>query len=178
MQAWGDRVLGSLRPKAKALYQAGHFVGSEGGHAVFALPNEIHRQRCEEVRPDVEAALAAHFGRPVPLRLEVDRGLAWAEPGGAPDASREAGTPPSAPRSPSGSAHGTDGTNGTDGRGGTGSTRGTGIGGTGSAHGTDDPDDPDDLSAFDESELGAVVDVDNSVEARLLQAFPGAEEVE
>ena len=27
---------------------------------------------CEERRADVEAALAAHFGRPVPLRLVVD----------------------------------------------------------------------------------------------------------
>ena len=29
-------------------------------------------QRCEKVRSDVETALAAEFGRPVPLRLIVD----------------------------------------------------------------------------------------------------------
>ena len=44
----------------------------EGGRATFALPNAIHRDRCEEVRVDVEQALAAHFGRPVPLRLVTE----------------------------------------------------------------------------------------------------------
>ena len=38
-------------------------------------------------------------------------------------------------------------------------------------------EDIEDLSAFDESELGEVADVDNSAESRVLQAFPGAEEV-
>jgi hypothetical protein len=40
--------------------------------AVFAVPNEPHRQRCEPTRSAVENALAAHFGRPVPVRLEVE----------------------------------------------------------------------------------------------------------
>jgi hypothetical protein len=35
----------------------------------------------------------------------------------------------------------------------------------------------EDLSTFDEAELGEAVDVDNSAESRVLQAFPGAEEV-
>jgi hypothetical protein len=30
---------------------------------------------------------------------------------------------------------------------------------------------------FDESQLGEVADVDNSAQARVLEAFPGAEEV-
>jgi hypothetical protein len=40
-----------------------------------------------------------------------------------------------------------------------------------------DDADEEDFSAFDESQLGDVADVDNSPEARVLQAFPGAEEV-
>jgi hypothetical protein len=43
--------------------------------------------------------------------------------------------------------------------------------------GSDPTDDPEDPDAFDESELGELVDVDNSAEARVRQAFPGAEEV-
>ena len=35
----------------------------------------------------------------------------------------------------------------------------------------------EDFSAFDEAELGEVADVDTSPAARVLQAFPGAEEV-
>jgi hypothetical protein len=41
-----------------------------------------------------------------------------------------------------------------------------------------DPDESEALSAFEESELGEVADVDNSAQARVLQAFPGAEEVD
>ena len=70
--AWGDKVLLSLSPRAKSRFRVGRFVESEGGRATFALPNAIHRDRCEEVRVDVEQALAAHFGRPVPLRLVTE----------------------------------------------------------------------------------------------------------
>ena len=72
--AWGDRVLGGLRPKVKMLFAAGRFLDDREGQAAFALPNATHVQRCEPLRADVEAALAAEFGRPVPLVLVVDGG--------------------------------------------------------------------------------------------------------
>ena len=58
---------------------------TDGEAAVFALPNDMHRQRCEEYRRDVETVLAEHFRRPVPLQLVVDAdvveaGLPGAEP--------------------------------------------------------------------------------------------------
>ena len=52
----------SLPARAKALFSAGRFVAVEDGAAAFALPNAAHRDRCEDVRPVVEEALAAHFG--------------------------------------------------------------------------------------------------------------------
>ena len=67
--AWGDHVLDTLSPRAKSRFRVGRFVPGPGEAATFALPNSIHRDRCEEVRLEVEQALAAHFGRPVPLRL-------------------------------------------------------------------------------------------------------------
>lgn len=79
-KAWGDAVLGKLVQRARARFSAGRFVAVEGGVAVFALPNAIHRDRCEEVRPEVEEALAAHFGTPVPLQLVVDDGRGAAAP--------------------------------------------------------------------------------------------------
>lgn len=72
--AWGDRVLGGLRPKVKMLFAAGRFLDDREGQAAFALPNATHVQRCEPLRADVEAALAVEFGRPVPLILVVDGG--------------------------------------------------------------------------------------------------------
>ncbi len=171
VQAWGDHVIGRLRPKAKALFQAGRFVGVEDDRAVFGLPNEIHRDRCEEVRGEIEAALAEQFGRPVGVELVVDPGtevsrgpvgpLSDGDDGEATPASASAGpagpgpaTAPSgrqAPVVPPPPAH--------------------------DPHQTDPADDPEDLSAFDEAQLGEIAEVDNSAEARVLQAFPGAEEV-
>jgi hypothetical protein len=55
----------------------------EGGAAVFGLPNVHHARRCEEVREEVEQALASHFARPVPLRVVVDQGGATPSTGSA-----------------------------------------------------------------------------------------------
>jgi DNA polymerase-3 subunit gamma/tau len=67
--AWGDKVVGALPARAKSRFRVGRFVAADAAGATFALPNGIHRDRCEEVRGEVEQALAAYFGRPVPLRL-------------------------------------------------------------------------------------------------------------
>jgi DNA polymerase-3 subunit gamma/tau len=139
VQAWGDQVIGRLRPKAKALFQAGRFMGADGSRAEFGLPNEIHRNRCEEMRPEVEAALGDQFGRPIPLVLVVD-----GDPGAAP---APAGTTDDDVPVPAGRT---------------------------SPAASDDTEE--DLADFDATEL-EVADIDNSAEARLLQAFPGAEEV-
>jgi hypothetical protein len=192
VQAWGDHIIGRLRPKAKALFQAGRFVGVDGDRAVFGLPNDMHRTRCEDVRGDVEAALSEYFGLPVGLTLVVDPG--GAEGQTATDATSP-GPAPAAPPAPRPSSRG--------------APEGTGESPTDppSPPSASDPTDPDprrppgdgrhaaedrqsgeqrhhqetaeeeDLSAFDESELGEIADIDNSAEARVLQAFPGAEEV-
>jgi DNA polymerase-3 subunit gamma/tau len=70
--AWSDSILATLAPRAKAFFTAGRFLEVTDRVAVFGLPNEMHMQKCENGRADVEKALAAHFGRPVPLRLAVD----------------------------------------------------------------------------------------------------------
>ncbi|MEA2901798.1 MAG: polymerase subunit gamma/tau, partial [Actinomycetota bacterium] len=71
--AWGDVILPALPPKPRARFRAGRFVDvAEPDTAGFALPTPIHRERCAEVQGDVERALAAHFGRRVPLKLLVE----------------------------------------------------------------------------------------------------------
>ncbi|MGQ0521748.1 MAG: DNA polymerase III subunit gamma/tau [Actinomycetota bacterium] len=82
-KAWGDSVLSSLSGKAKARFGAGRFVGVEGGVAVFAVPNQHYVSRCQEVRPEVEAVLAGHFGTAVPLRVVVE-GPVQGPPAGEP----------------------------------------------------------------------------------------------
>ena len=53
--------------------------------AIFALPDKGLLSRAEPNRPEVEAALAAHFGRPVPLRLVLDEPGPVAELAGRPE---------------------------------------------------------------------------------------------
>jgi hypothetical protein len=96
--AWGDSILASLPPRAKAFYAAGRFLEVSGKAAVFGLPNAPHMQRCESGRADVEAALARHFGRAVPLRLAVDDDSPPpAAPSGGPAASADPSAPPPVP---------------------------------------------------------------------------------
>jgi DNA polymerase-3 subunit gamma/tau len=79
---WSDTLLPALPQRSRARFSGGHWVEVSDGVAVFGLPNEPHATRCEELRPEVESILSAHFGTTVPIRLVVD--------GSAPD--------PSAPR--------------------------------------------------------------------------------
>ncbi len=167
VQAWGDHIIGRLRPKAKALFQAGRFMGASEGRAQFGLPNEIHRTRCEELRPEVEQALSAHFDCPVVLDLVVDPGAE-----GAPQA--PIATSPEPVRRPTPSGAGDAETTGPPGAGSGGAARSSPAPSPAAA---DEADVNEDLSAFDESELGDVAEVDNSAHHRVLQAFPGAEEV-
>ena len=81
--AWGDAVLPRLNGLTKAIYGVGRFLPPEDGCAVFALPNDVHRGKCEQKRPEVEAALQEHFGHPLRLKLVVDQAER-----GAPDRTR------------------------------------------------------------------------------------------
>ncbi|MFA5565124.1 MAG: DNA polymerase III subunit gamma/tau [Acidimicrobiia bacterium] len=68
--AWRSTILPGLGNRTRARYGAGEFIAVDS-EAHYALPNMIHRDRCEELRGEVEAALQAHFGVPVPLKLVV-----------------------------------------------------------------------------------------------------------
>jgi DNA polymerase-3 subunit gamma/tau len=69
--AWGDTIRPALSQRVRSRW-AGRFLDVTAEGAIYALPNAITCDRCEEGRSEVEAALAAHFGRSVPVRLVVD----------------------------------------------------------------------------------------------------------
>lgn len=121
--AWGDGVLRGLSAKAKAYLGSGRFVSVDADGAVYAVPNQQWLARSMDVRAEAEAALAARYGRPVPIRLVVESALA-----------------PSAPLA--------------------------------------EADNPQEV--LDRDELDHLQDADSAVispEQRLMDAFPGAEEV-
>jgi hypothetical protein len=147
--AWGDRILPGLRPGVKVYLSSGRFVGVDDAGAIYAVPDRGLLSRAEANRAEVEAALAAYFGRPVPLRLVLDEAGAGAVgPAGAFSAAGAIGG---------------------------------GVAGVARVAPTavvpDDPTSPDDPASIDLDDLidapGAVL----SPEQRLLEAFPGAEEV-
>ncbi|MDQ1427650.1 MAG: polymerase subunit gamma/tau [Acidimicrobiaceae bacterium] len=73
--AWGDGVLRGLSGKAKAYLGSGRFVGVDPDAAVYAVPNPLWLSRSLDVRAEAEAALAARFGRRVPLKMVVEAAI-------------------------------------------------------------------------------------------------------
>jgi DNA polymerase III subunit gamma/tau len=123
--AWGDQILPTLRPGVKVYVASGRFI-SVGDTAVYAVPDRGLLGRAQTGRAEVEAALTAHFGRPIPFELVLDEGTATVPAVGDP-ASAEA-----------------------------------------------DPEDPADYHLADLEDAPAAL---VSPEQRLMEAFPGAEEV-
>ena len=74
--AWSDGLLEQMSRKGRARFAAGRFTAVDDGTAFMGLPNEPHRKRCEDLRGELEAVLAARFGATVPVRLVVDDGSA------------------------------------------------------------------------------------------------------
>jgi DNA polymerase-3 subunit gamma/tau len=127
--AWGDKILPALRPAIKAYVASGRFLPSEGGEAVYAVPDRGLLGRAQGGRAEVEAALTAHFGRPVPLRLVLEDAIV---PGGAGQSALTA---------------------------------------------SPEPGGAEDSGDFDPADLQDAPAAVMSPEQRLLEAFPGAEEV-
>ncbi|MBV9659963.1 MAG: DNA polymerase III subunit gamma/tau [Acidimicrobiales bacterium] len=126
--AWGDRILPSLRPAVKVYVASGRFLPSAGRSAVYAVPDRGLLSRAQSNLTEVEAALAQHFGRPVPLQLVLD--------GEAPPASAASGAAPPVVKA------------------------------------AEEDQEDYDLATLEDAPGGVA-----SPEQRLLDAFPGAEEV-
>ena len=68
--AWGT-VLDGLKGATKGIFREGQITEVTDGTAVLLLPKGPPADLLEQRRPEVEAALAAHFGQRVALRLVV-----------------------------------------------------------------------------------------------------------
>ncbi|MGD0810366.1 MAG: DNA polymerase III subunit gamma/tau [Acidimicrobiales bacterium] len=79
-KVWGDKILDKISRPAKVYMASGRFVEVSDGAAVFALPDAGLLARANNYRDETEAALTAHFGRRVPLRLVLDSGAAAVGP--------------------------------------------------------------------------------------------------
>ena len=90
---WKEDILTAVSGRARSRFGIAEFVSSDGPKVLVNFPNEVHRKRCEELLPEVEQALASHFGRPVPLEL-----VSGHDGGQIPDGSNVGSGPRPAPK--------------------------------------------------------------------------------
>ncbi len=66
------KSLERVSQKARVRFKGGTVSAAEDTTVIFAAPNQIHRDRCAEVKHDVEAALSEHFGAAITVEVVVD----------------------------------------------------------------------------------------------------------
>jgi DNA polymerase-3 subunit gamma/tau len=69
-QEWNS-LRPTLKGRARALYTPVDLVGATGDTVTLAVPNAMHRSKCEEHRGEVEESWQAVTGRPVRIDLVV-----------------------------------------------------------------------------------------------------------
>ena len=191
--AWGDHVLSQLRPRVRAVFAVGRFLATEGATAILALPNSADVERASFDCDEVAGALSRYFGRPVHLRLiaETGVGATYSAPASTSSGSRRVAeakgdariptvptTTPVVSTRPEGPGPTPGGTNSGSPVAQRGPRQSVPVHNAPVGRDPDDVDDdvldPDDLDPNAESVAGDTV---SWAQDRLMEAFPGAEEV-
>ena len=68
-EIWEQHALPALSARARARFQAAKIVGVSAGQVQFELPNETHRERCEQMKDDIEAVLRKTLETQVQVKL-------------------------------------------------------------------------------------------------------------
>ena len=148
--AWNNTVLVSLRPKVRAIFQAARLSAVEESKVTMTVPNDAHMLHAEPLRAEVETAFRKHFGRTLSIHL-ISEGVGRDQSGR---------TTPNSSRT---------------------SDQRTVAGGTPNTEGESEISDEDfaDLAAprDDERPIDTGPTGVDLAKARVLEAFPGAEEV-
>jgi DNA polymerase-3 subunit gamma/tau len=82
--AWADVVLAGLPKSVRSRWRGGRWIEPDVQTSRFAVSNEWHQKACDESRGQVEEALLAHFGGPVPVAIVVEGETAAASTASAP----------------------------------------------------------------------------------------------
>jgi chromosomal replication initiation ATPase DnaA len=67
-----DDLLATVKQRVRARFGSGRVLAVEGTTITFGTTNAIHRDRCNEVKDEIESAFSNHFGHPVTLEIVVD----------------------------------------------------------------------------------------------------------
>lgn len=80
-ELWAD--LPGVSGLVRGMFAVGLIVSVTGSEVVVSLPNEVHRDKCEQRKAQVESALTDALGTPVRLSLVVEGGASGAKPAGS-----------------------------------------------------------------------------------------------
>ena len=70
-EAVASRLEG-VSQKARVRFKGGQVSRVDGSTIFFAVPNQMHCDRCQDVKGDIEAVLTEHFGSPITVEVVVD----------------------------------------------------------------------------------------------------------
>ncbi len=70
--AWTGALLAGLPKSVRSRWRGGRWLEPGPGTLRFAVSNEWHQRACDDSRGEVEEALLAHFGGPVPVTIVVE----------------------------------------------------------------------------------------------------------
>ena len=68
-EVWQEKVLPGISAKARARFQAAKVKDVTNGRVQLELPNATHKERCEQLKGDIEKALSSHLGGDVSVEL-------------------------------------------------------------------------------------------------------------
>ena len=68
-EVWQEKVLPGISAKARARFQAAKVKDVPNGRVQLELPNATHKERCEQLKGDIEKALSSHLGGDVSVEL-------------------------------------------------------------------------------------------------------------
>ncbi|HAA65752.1 MAG TPA: DNA polymerase III, subunit gamma and tau [Acidimicrobiaceae bacterium] len=68
-ELWQEKVLPGISAKARARFQAAKVKDVPNGRVQLELPNATHKERCEQLKGDIEKALSSHLGGDVSVEL-------------------------------------------------------------------------------------------------------------
>jgi DNA polymerase-3 subunit gamma/tau len=71
---WSNEIVPTLKPFVRSIYSVPRLLGVRDGALALGAPNETHRAKCEQHRPEVEAAAAKVAGGAVRIVLLVESG--------------------------------------------------------------------------------------------------------
>jgi DNA polymerase-3 subunit gamma/tau len=98
---WTTGVLAALPVKIRSKWRGGRWLEPAGHELRFAVPNEWHKKACDDARPQVEKALADHFGRVLTVGVVVSDDGSGQGSAGAPGGAAAPGPAPSPASGPS-----------------------------------------------------------------------------